>query len=130
VDVIFIYAFSRRDRMLELMAFGIVITLLPLAFIPLRGGACLYILLFGWAMIFAKLVSDLIRLPSESPISVTQGVGAGATTGAIIEGAATNRVRRGAITGAAVGKMWPQIFRIFATILVASVLTIFTQWEN
>jgi hypothetical protein len=81
-------------------------------------------------MIFAKLVSDLIKLLSESPISVTQGVGAGATTGAVIEGAATNRVRRGAITGAAVGKMWPQIFRIFATILVASVITIFTQWEN
>jgi hypothetical protein len=26
--------------------------------------------------------------------------------------------------------MWPQIFRIFATILVASVLAIFTQLEN
>jgi hypothetical protein len=116
---IFVYAFSRRDRMLELMAFWVVITPLPLAFIPLRGGACLYILLFGWAMIFAKLVSDLIRLLSESPISVSQGVGAGATTGTVIEGAATNRVRRGAITGVAAGKMWPQIFRIFATILVA-----------
>ncbi len=125
---IFVYAFSRRDRMLELMAFWVVITPLPLAFIPLRGGACLYILLFGWAMIFAKLVSDLIRLLSESPISVSQGVGAGATTGTVIEGAATNR--RGAIIGAAAGKMWPQIFRMFATILVASVLAIFTQWEN
>ena len=127
---IFIYAFSRRDRMLELMAFWVVITPLPLAFIPLRGGACLYILLFGWAMIFAKLVSDLIRLLSESPISVIQGVGAGATTGTVIEGAATNRVCSGAIIGVAAGKMWPKIFRIFATILVASVLAIFTQWEN
>ncbi len=127
---IFVYAFSRRDRMLEFMAFWVVITPLPLAFIPLRGGACLYILLFGWAMIFAKLISDLITLFSESPISVGQGVGAGATTGAVIEGTATNRVRRGAITDAAAGKMWPQIFRIFATILVASVLAIFTQWEN
>lgn len=127
---IFVYAFWRRDRMLELMAFWVVITPLPLAFIPLRGGACIYILLFGWAMIFAKVISDLIRQLSKSPISVRQGVGAGATTGAVIEGAATNRVRRGAITGAAAGKMWPQIFRIFATILVASVLAIFTQWEN
>src|SRR6266536_5974797 len=110
---IFVYAFSRRDRMLEFMAFWVVITPLPLAFIPLRGGACLYILLFGWAMIFAKLISDLITLFSESPISVGQGVGAGATTGAVIEGTATNRVRRGAITDAAAGKMWPQIFRIF-----------------
>jgi hypothetical protein len=83
---IFVCAFSRRDRMLELMAFWVVITPLPLAFIPLRGGACLYILLFGWAMIFAKLVSDLIRLLSESPISVSRGVGAGATTGTVIEG--------------------------------------------
>ncbi len=41
---IFVYAFLRRDRMLQLMAFWIVITPLPLAFIPLRGGACLYIL--------------------------------------------------------------------------------------
>jgi hypothetical protein len=127
---IFIYAFSRRDRMLELMAFWVVITPLPLAFIPLRGGACLYILLFGWAMIFAKLISDLIRQLSKSQISVRQRVGAAATTGAVIEGAATNSVRRGAITGVAGGKMWPQLFRIFATILVASVLAIFTQWEN
>jgi hypothetical protein len=127
---IFAYAFLRRDRMLELMAFWVVITPLPLAFIPLRGGACLYILLFGWAMIFAKLISDLIRLLFKSPISVSRGIGAGATTSAVIEGAATKRVRRGAITDAAAGKTWPQIFRIFATILVASVLAIFTQWEN
>ncbi|PYK50901.1 MAG: hypothetical protein DME20_03290 [Verrucomicrobia bacterium] len=131
--LVFLYAFLRRDRMLQLMAFWIVITPLPLAFIQLRGGACLYILLFGWAMIFAKLASDVITLISKSSIWLGQGVGVGATTGAIIAGAATNRVRGaaiGAAVGAAASKMSPPIFRVFATILVASALAMFTQWEN
>jgi hypothetical protein len=64
--LVFIYAFLRRDRTLRLMAFWIVIVPLPLAFIAIRGGACLYLLLFGWAMIFAKLASDLITLTSKS----------------------------------------------------------------
>ncbi len=64
--LVFIYAFLRRDRMLRLMAFWIVIVPLPLAFIPLRGGAHLYLLLFGWAMIFAKVASDFITLISKS----------------------------------------------------------------
>ena len=127
--LVFLYAFLRRDRMLQLMAFWIVITPLPLAFIPLRGGACLYILLFGWAMIFAKFASDLITLTSKSSILLGQGVGVGATTGAIIGGAATNRIRWTAI-GAAVGKMSPAMFRVFATVLVASALAILTHWEN
>ncbi len=44
------------------MAFWVVITPLPLAFIPARGGAMLYIVLFGWAMIIARMLSDLIGL--------------------------------------------------------------------
>jgi hypothetical protein len=131
--LVFLYAFLRRDRMLQLMAFWIVITPLPLAFIRLRGGACLYFLLFGCAMIFAKLASDVITLISKSSIWLGQGVGVGATTGAIIAGAATNRVRGaaiGAAVGAAASKMSPPIFRIFATILVASALAMFTRWEN
>ena len=130
---VFLYAFLRRNRMLQLMAFWVVITPLPLAFIPLRGGACLYILLFGWAMIFAKLVSDLIGLILKSGTFLGQGVGTGATTGAIIGAAATNRVRGaaiGAAVGAAMSKMSPPIFRVFATILAASALAIFTQWKN
>jgi hypothetical protein len=64
---IFIYAFLRRDRTLRLMAFWIVIVPLPIAFLPqIRGGGCLYLLLFGWAMIFAKIASDLITLISKS----------------------------------------------------------------
>jgi len=131
--LVFAYAFLRRDRMLQLMAFWVVITPLPLAFIPTRRGACLYLLLFGWAMIFAKLVSDLITLISRSSTLLGKDVGVGAATGAIIAGAATNRVRRAAI-GAAIGgdagKMSPPIFRVFATVLVASLLAVFTQWEN
>jgi hypothetical protein len=42
------------------MAFWVVITPLPLAFIPARGGAMLYIVLFGWAMIVARLLEDVI----------------------------------------------------------------------
>src|SRR5438067_11822579 len=60
--VIFLYAFWRRDRLLQLMAFWVVITPLPLAFIPARGGAMLYIVLFGWAMIIAWVLQDLIGL--------------------------------------------------------------------
>jgi hypothetical protein len=126
--LVFAYAFLRRDRMLQLMAFWVVIIPLPLAFIPTRRGACLYLLLFGWAMIFAKLVSDLITLISRSSTLLGKDVGVGAATGA-----ATNHVRGaaiGAAIGAAAGKTSPPIFRVFATVLVASVLAIFTQWEN
>jgi hypothetical protein len=42
------------------MAFWVVITPLPLAFIPARGGPMLYIVLFGWAMIIARVLEDLI----------------------------------------------------------------------
>ena len=64
--LVFIYAFLRRDRTLQLMAFWIVIVPLPVAFIvPMRGDASLYLLLFGWAMIFAKVAFDLITLISK-----------------------------------------------------------------
>ena len=54
-SAVFAYAFLRRDRSLQLMAFWVVLVPLPIAFIrPIRGGACLWLLLFGWATIFAK----------------------------------------------------------------------------
>jgi hypothetical protein len=60
---VFIYAFVRRDRTLQLMAFWVVIVPLPIAFlVPIRSGACLYLLLFGWAMIGARAAYDLIAL--------------------------------------------------------------------
>ena len=59
--VVFIYAFLRRDRMLWLMAFWVVIVPLPIAFLlPIRSGGCLYLLLFGWATIGARAACDLI----------------------------------------------------------------------
>src|SRR5437016_4877180 len=63
--VLFLYAFWRRDRLLRLMAFWVVITPLPLAFIPSRSAAMYYIVLLGWATIFAGLVSDLIALAGK-----------------------------------------------------------------
>jgi hypothetical protein len=113
---VFIYAFVRREHTLQLMAFWIVIVPLPLAFIvPMRGDAPLYLLLFGWAMIFAKIVFDLITLISKFAVF------------------AANRVRA-ATTGATVGlvstKVSPPVFRIMATLLVAFALAAFTQREN
>jgi hypothetical protein len=67
--IVFIYAFMRRDRTLQLMAFWIVIVPLPIAFLlPIRGDAPLYLLLFGWAMFLAKVASDFITLISKSSI--------------------------------------------------------------
>ena len=69
--LVFIYAFLRRDRTLQLMAFWIVIVPLPIAFLlPVRGGGSLYLLLFGWVIIFAKVAFDLVSLISRSSIFV------------------------------------------------------------
>jgi len=130
---LFAYAFLRRDRMLQLMAFWVVITPLPLVFISPRGGGRLYILLFGWAMIFAKLAMDVITLISKSSTLLGQGEAVGAANRAIVVGAAASRVRSAAIraaAGAMVGKRSPVMFRAFAMVLVAFALAAFTQWEN
>jgi hypothetical protein len=109
---VFIYAFVRRDRMLQLMAFWIVIVPLPLAFIvPMRGDAPLYLLLFGWAMIFAKIAFDLITLISKFSAFVEHR-----------DRAATARD--------ASSKASPRAFRIIATLLVALALAVFTQREK
>ena len=123
--LVFLYAFLRRDRTLKLMAFWIVIVPLPLAFIPIRGGACLYLLLFGWAMIFAIAVWDLITLISKLWILVSQGVGAGTATGAITAGVVSGNVR-----GDAIGTMSASSFRTVAMLSVASALAIFTHWKS
>jgi hypothetical protein len=133
--VVFIYSFLRRDRTLQLMAFWIVIVPLPIAFIrPIRGDGSLYLLLFGWAMIIAKVAFDLITLISKSLISVRQTARVRTPTGAIIGGAATGRtgkVRQVApAVEAAVGKTSASTFRIVAVILLALSLASFTQWEN
>jgi hypothetical protein len=136
-SAVFIYAFLRRDRSLQLMAFWVVLVPLPIAFVrPIRGGACLWLLLFGWATIFAKLASDVIGIISKCLTSIARGVGVGATMGAIV-GAAASRVR-GAPIGAAIGatiglsaaKLPPQRFRAFAMALLVFTVAIVAQWEN
>ena len=107
--------------MLRLMAFWVVIVPLPIAFLlPMRGGGSLYLLLFGWAMIFSKVVSDLITLTSRCWIFVQRLLGLGAATRGTADGAAD----------AAVDTAVPQIFRVLAMLLVALALAIFTRWEN
>jgi hypothetical protein len=97
--------------MLQLMAFWVVIVPLPIAFlVPIRSGAGLYLLLYGWAMIFGKLASDVIILISKCPILIGRGVGAG--------------------IGAAAGKMSTSMFRVVATLLVAVAVAAFTQLQN
>jgi hypothetical protein len=131
---VFLYACLRRDRVLELMAFWVVITPLPLDFIiPSRGEASLVLILFGWAMIFAKLVSDLIKLISKSPIVTEQRCGVGAASGAVIGGAATGYTSAGLI-GAAAGavavRLPTPIFRVVATLTVVFALAIYTEQQN
>ena len=114
--VVFVYALIRRDRMLQLMAFWIVIVPLPLAFIvPIRGDASLYLLLFGWAMIIAKVAFDLITLVSKFSVSVGNRVLAAAA---------------GAIGAYPSIKVCPRVCRIIATLLVALALAACTEREN
>jgi hypothetical protein len=113
---VFVYAFLRRDRSLGLMAFWIVIVPLPLAFIvPIRGDAPLYLLLFGWAMIFAMVACDLIALISKFSVSI------GTHALAVVKGT----VLSDSSTAASV-----RFFRISAILLVAFALAAFTRWEN
>ena len=114
---VFIYAFIRRDRALRLMAFWIVIVPLPLAFIvPIRSGPPLYLLLFGWAMIFARVACDLITLIFKSAIFVYRRVGLSSAEDATV--------------GDLFSKVSFRVFRIVATLLLALVFAAFTQAEN
>ena len=135
---VFVYALIRRDRTLQLMAFWVVLVPLPIAFIyPIRSGGSLYLLLFGWAIILAKFVSDLIGLMLKYSTSLGQAVGVGAAMGAAI-GTAVNHRAHGAVNGAAIGavigacaaKLPPQKFRACAVILMVLGIAIVTQWEN
>ena len=132
--LVFAYAFLRRDRLLKLMAFWVVITPLPLDFITIRGDACLYIPLFGWAMILAKVVWDSVKLISRFFATVEQGRAEVARQPAQLLGCATtNRVQWppfGTAVVAVAGKMSPPMFRAFATLLVACGLAVLTHWEN
>ena len=132
--LVFVYAFLRRDCLLQLMGFWVIITPLPVDFISFRGDACLYIPLFGWAMIIAKVVSDSVTLMVKSFALLYQGGPALSRQPAqLLEGATTNHAQWGSIgtpVAAFAGKISPPMFRAFATLLVACGFAVLTQWEN
>ena len=109
---VFIYALFRRDRMLRLMAFWIVIVPLPIAFIlPIRGGGCLYVLLFGWAMIFARASCDLIAFVANAFVAHGRRIGS---------------YRERQATGKTPG--WTVRMALISVLAVS--FGLFTDWEN
>ena len=131
---VFIYAFFRRDRMLRLMAFWIVIVPLPIAFIlPIRSGGCLYLLLFGWAMICARASCDLIAFVANAFVprpkqlqsiarlkAMSETPMVGATGDALIAGTSS----------ATAGKTPGWTVRIVLVSVLAVSFALFTDWEN
>jgi hypothetical protein len=136
-SAVFIYAFLRRDRSLQLMSFWVILVPLPIAFIrPIRGGACLWLLLFGWAIILATFASDVISAVLKCSTSIGRSAGVGATAGVIV-GATAGRSRVAAIgagAGAAVGvlaaKLPPRTFQALAIALLVFSVAMINQWEN
>ena len=131
--LLFAYAFLRRDFMLKMMAFWVVITPLPLAFIFPRGGGRLYILLFGWAMIFAKVAWDLITLIYICPTLLRRNLGWEPRWQQSSGEVTADRACWARVTAAGramMGKISPLTFQVLAMVAVAFGLAVFTQWEN
>jgi hypothetical protein len=125
---VFSYAFLRRDRMLRLMAFWIVIVPLPIAFIlPIRRGGCLYLLLFGWAMICARAACDLIAFVSDAFVAHRQSVGNYRTRQAMLENAASSAAPTSSVTA---GKTPGWTVWIALVSMLAVSFALFTNWEN
>jgi hypothetical protein len=106
---------------------------LPLVFIPIRGDACLNLVLFGWAMILAKIASDLITLISKSSIVTGQRSMVGAAMGAIAGGTVTGTVSAvvvAATAGAVAVRLPKAILRVVAILIVAIALAIYAEWQN
>jgi hypothetical protein len=112
------------------MAFWIVIVPLPMAFIfPIRRGGCLYLLLFGWAMIYARALCDVIASVTNACVARGQRIeidrrlesparpGAG---GELV--GATSSVTPEKTPGSAV--------RITLVFLWVASFALFTDWEN
>ena len=131
---VFIYAVFRRDRTVRLMAVWVVIVPLPIAFLlPIRGGGCLYLLLFGWAMIFAKVSCDLIALISRTFMFPGQRVAVDRKTEAMSEthdGGATRDAATLGILRAMAGKTPGWTVRIVLVSVLAVSFALFTDWEN
>ena len=131
---VFIYAFLRRDRMLRLMAFWIVIVPLPMAFIlPIRRGGCLYLLLFGWAMIGARASCDLIGFVPNAFVAYGQRIRIYRTRQAMFEnpaGSAAPDALVAETSSATVGKTHGWTVRIALVSVLAVSFALFTDWEN
>lgn len=132
--VVFLYAFLKRDRLMAMMGCWVVITPLPLVFlVPVRGDASLNLVLFGWAMILAKLTSDLIRLISESSIVTGRQSVVAAAMGAIAGGTFTGKLTAAVVaaTAGAVAVRLPKaILRVVATLIIAIALAIHAERQN
>jgi hypothetical protein len=64
-----LYAGLRNwDRRLLLLWVWVMVTPLPIAFIPGRGGACLYIIAAGWALVVGILTEALARRIAREPV--------------------------------------------------------------
>jgi hypothetical protein len=133
-SAVFIYAFLRRDPMLRLMAFWVLIVPLPIAFLlPIRSGGCLYLLLFGWAIICAKAACDLVAFVTNAFVSQDRGVGMHRrspgtfdTHGKLSALDAPIAATASATTGRTPGR----VVRIALVLVLAVSLAFFTHWEN
>lgn len=65
---LFYIAWRRRDKHLGFMAFLVIVTPLPIAFLPPRAAGCLYIPLIGWAVIFSTLFLSLAAVLRKGPL--------------------------------------------------------------
>ena len=127
---IFIYAFLRRDRMLRLMAFWIVIIPLPIAFIlPIRRGGCLYLLLFGWSLICARASCDLIAFVANALVAHGHRIGIYRAPKAMLQSAA-GPAAEGALVAGTSSATAGWTVRIVLLSVLAFSFALFTDWEN
>ena len=127
-----IYAVLRRERLVQLMAFWVMVVPLPIAFLlPIRGGGCLYLLLFGWAILLAKVASDLALLISKAAAPFGNWVSTRIhAVNANRNGNATRRLSIASILRVAQMKISPSTIRIGVIATVAVCLGIFTAYQN
>ncbi|MFL6499206.1 MAG: hypothetical protein ACJ8LL_00630 [Candidatus Udaeobacter sp.] len=131
---VFIYALFRRDRLLWLMALWVVIVPLPIAFLlPIRSGGCLYLLLFGWAMICARASCDLIAFAANALVVHSKKIGIYGTGPARIEkpvGSAARGALVVQISSATAGETPGRNVRLVLVSVLAVSFALFTVWEN
>jgi hypothetical protein len=124
---VWIYGVLRRDRMVQLMAVWVIVVPLPLAFLlPIRSGGSLYLLLFGWAMIFARVVCDLAMIVSRVATTVWQWIGLDDSSEVTNHSQNGTAMRRVFLNGNSLAA----VVRICVIAVLALCLAIFTEWQN